>query len=124
MPVRVVLSCIGALWTAPMSFGLPLAHAADILAAAATRDVQPIGSGYVLKKGQLDEAVTQYQVYIRTGRISFCSRGGSCFTERVEAGGDLLLALKLTSCQVSSRGSPPLLPDDPVENSIDSAQEG
>ena len=76
-------------------------QAADICTAVALRDVPAIEhSSSILKKGQFDTAITQYRVNKRTGETSFCSHGGYCYPIRIQVGGDLLEALRLTNCQV------------------------
>lgn len=78
------------------------ARAADICAAVALRDVPAIeDSSSILKKGQLDTAITEYRVNKRTGETSFCSHGGYCYPIRIQVGGDLLEALRLTNCRVA-----------------------
>lgn len=94
---------------------LNLAYAADICRATVMRDVAAIGSPEsVLKKGQFDEDITQYQVDKATGQASFCSHGGYCYPERVEQNGDHLLALKLINCRVASKPVSALPDDDSI----------
>jgi hypothetical protein len=80
------------------------AHSADICSAVAVRDVPAIeDSSSILKKGEIDDAITQYLVNKRTGRTFFCSHGGYCYPTRVEVRGDLLEALRLTNCRVADK---------------------
>jgi hypothetical protein len=82
-------------------------QAADICTAVALRDVPAIeDSSSMLKKGQFDTAITQYRVNKRTGETSFCSHGGYCYPIRIQVGGGLLEALKLTNCQVADNRPP------------------
>ena len=75
--------------------------AADICEAVAIRDVAVLESASsVLRKGQIDDAVSQYRVNKRNGQTSFCSHGGSCYPTHVQVGGDFLEALKLTNCRI------------------------
>ena len=81
-------------------------RAADICTAVAVRDVPALeDSSSVLKKGDLDTAVTQYRVNKQTGRTTLCSHGGYCYPMRIAVGGDLLEALRLTNCKVASQPS-------------------
>jgi hypothetical protein len=81
--------------------GVDDAHSADICEAVAVRDVPAVeDSSSVLKKGQIDDAITRYMVNKRTGLTFFCSHGGYCYPTRVEVAGDLLEALKLNNCRV------------------------
>ena len=83
------------------------AQAADICTAVALRDVPALENrSSILKKGQLDTAITQYRVNKRTGETSFCSHGGYCYPSRIQIGGDLLAALRLTNCQVADDHPP------------------
>ena len=73
----------------------PHALAADICEAVATRDVPAEESpDAVLKKGQKDEAITQYRVDKKTGRAVFCSHGGNCYAAD---------ALKLLNCKIGAK---------------------
>lgn len=73
-----------------------VAHAADICTALAIRDVPALeDSTSILKRGELDTAITQYRVNKRTGETSFCSHGGYCYPTRVQVGGNLFEALSV-----------------------------
>jgi len=103
----VICACF--IWTA-----LPGARAADICTAIALRDVPAVQEpSAVLKKGQIDDAITQYRVNKRTGRTFFCSHGGYCYPTHIEVGGDLLEALKLTNCRVADKPEPPVYREGP-----------
>lgn len=69
--------------------------AADICKAIALRDVPAVEApDTILKKGDLDTAITQYRVS-KTGRASFCSHGGYCYPAA---------GLKLLNCKVGAKG--------------------
>lgn len=98
------LSLIVAVWLLGTLAHHDAAQAADICEAVAIRDVPALEAATsVLRKGQLDTAVTQYRINKRTGQATLCSHGGYCYPMRVAVGGDLLEALKLTNCKVSDQ---------------------
>lgn len=83
------------------------ACAGDICTAVALRDVTAVENhSSILRKGQVDDAITEYLVNKRTGRTFFCSHGGYCYPTHVEAGGDLLEALKLAIAGYQAHPSP------------------
>jgi hypothetical protein len=91
----------GLLCTAILLAGVHRADAADICTAIAVRDVPALeDSTSVIKKGGLDDSITEYRVNKRTGQTSFCSHGGYCYPTRIQVGGDLLETLRLTNCRV------------------------
>jgi hypothetical protein len=93
--------------------GLYEVQAADICIAVATRDVPAVENpSSILKKGAVDDSITEYLVNKRTGRTFFCSHGGYCYPTHVEIGGDLLEALKLTNCRVAQAPYPTTYGDD------------
>jgi hypothetical protein len=80
------------------------ASAADICQAIALRDVHAVDvPGAVLKKGERDEAVTQYRVNKKTGEATLCSHGGACFPVAVAENGQKVEALRLTNCKVGAK---------------------
>src|ERR1700741_1491484 len=75
--------------------------AADICEALALRDVPALDDpSSILKRGELDGAITQYRVNKRTGKSSFCSLGGYCYPTHAVENGHTVEALKLTNCKV------------------------
>ena len=85
------------------------ASAADICNAVALVDVPDWGDGVpadaggsVLKRGQIDEAVTQYRVNRKTGDAVFCSHGGYCYPRYIKKGGQRIEALRLTNCKIGA----------------------
>ncbi len=84
-------------------------RAADICNAVALVDVPDWGggapadaSGSVLKKGEFDDAVTEYQVNKKTGDAVFCSHGGYCYPRYLVKNGQKVEALRLTNCKIGS----------------------
>jgi len=84
--------------------------AADICNAVALTDVPDWGdgdprdaSGSVLKKGQIDEAVSQYRINKTTREAIFCSHGGDCYPRYVTVNGHKVEALRLTNCKIGAR---------------------
>jgi hypothetical protein len=93
--IACALAVAGLAWVTP-------ATAADICQAVAIRDVPALENpSSILRKGQFDEAITQYRIDIRTGQPSFCSHGGYCYPARIQVGGDQLESLRLTNCRMS-----------------------
>jgi Superinfection immunity protein len=97
------------------------ALAADICTAVALRAVPDWGDGYpqdasgsVLKKGEIDDAITQYRVNKKTGDSVFCSHGGYCYPRYLTINGQKVEALRLTNCKVGARepGIPGIVEDD------------
>jgi hypothetical protein len=83
---------------------VPGGQAADLCRAVAVRDVKAIDSpDFVLKRGDYDEAITQYRVNKKTGVASFCSHGGSCYPTHVVENGVKEEALHLTNCRIGKR---------------------
>jgi len=86
--------------------GAGSSRAADICEAVALHDVPSLEDpASVLKKGQRDEAVTQYRVNKKTGLTSLCSHGGYCYPTYVIEDGHKVEALRLTNCKVAARDS-------------------
>jgi hypothetical protein len=80
-------------------------RAADICEAVALRDVPALGNpDSILKKGSIDESITQFRVNKRTGETSFCSHGGYCYPTHTMVGGGKFQALKMTNCTVDAEG--------------------
>lgn len=80
------------------------AQAADICKAIALRDVPALGApDSVIKRGDYDTAITQYNVDRKTGETSFCSHGGSCYPTHVMEDGKKVEALRLTNCKIGRR---------------------
>ena len=80
------------------------AIAADICQAIALRDIHAVDvPDAVLKKGERDEAVTQYRVNKKTGEATLCSHGGACFPVAVTENGQKVEALRLTNCKVGAK---------------------
>jgi hypothetical protein len=78
------------------------ATASDLCKAIALRDVAAIENPKsVIRKGDIDTAITQYQVEKATRRGSFCSHGGYCYPDRINVDGGDLIALRLLNCTVS-----------------------
>jgi uncharacterized protein YecT (DUF1311 family) len=78
--------------------------AADICEAIALRDVPAKEDpNSVLKRGEVDGAVTQYRVNKKTGEGVFCSHGGYCYPTHVLDNGQQVEALRLTNCKVGAR---------------------
>ena len=93
------------IWTAS-------SQADDICQAIAVRDVPAIEEPKsILRKGELDDAITEFRVNKRSGETSYCSHGGYCYPTHVHVGDDLLLALKMTNCRPSADA----VPDDAFE---------
>lgn len=88
------------------------AHAADICNAVALVDIPDTITGYGLKKGEIDDAVTQYNVDAN-GEGQFCSHGGGCYPRYLIKGGKKVEALRLTNCKIGA-AEPAIagLPDD------------
>lgn len=67
----------------------------------AIRDVPAIENpSYVLKRGEVERAVTQYRINKKTGETSFCSHGGYCYPTHLVVEGRAVIALELTNCVV------------------------
>ena len=80
------------------------ASGSDICQAIALRDVQAIEvPDAKLKKGERDEAVTQYRINKKTGEATLCSHGGACFPVAVTENGQRVEALRLTNCKVGAK---------------------
>lgn len=88
------------------------ANAADICKAVALTDIPEATTGYGLKKGDIDDAVTQYNVD-KNGDGQFCSHGGGCYPRYIVIDGKKVEALRLTNCKIGA-AEPPIagLPDD------------
>ncbi len=85
------------------------AAAADICNAIALTDVPMWNDGdpsdsdpSFLKKGEIDDAVTQYVVNRKTGDSAFCSHGGYCYPRYLTKAGRRVEALRLTNCMIGS----------------------
>jgi hypothetical protein len=77
------------------------ANAADICKAVALRDVPSLDDpGSVLRKGDFDEAVTQYRIDKKTGLPSICSHGGYCYPTAIIESGKQVDVLQLTNCKI------------------------
>lgn len=110
------------------TIGVPAsAAAADMCNAIALVDVPDWGdgvpadaSGGVLKRGEIDEAVTQYQVDKKTGEGVFCSHGGYCYPRYLTRNGRRVEALRLTNCKIGAAvPSSPGIDDNSVIYDID-----
>ena len=78
--------------------------AADICEAVALRDVPAKEDpSSILKRGEIDGAITQYRVNKKTGESVFCSHGGYCYPTHVPENGHQVEALHLTNCKVGAR---------------------
>lgn len=77
------------------------AHAADICNAVALMDIPETITGYGLKKGEIDDAVTQYNVD-KNGEGQFCSHGGGCYPRYLIKDGKKVEALRLTNCKIGA----------------------
>jgi hypothetical protein len=78
--------------------------AADICRAVALRDVPSLDDpSSILKRGEYDEAITQYRVDKKTGETSFCSHGGFCYPTHINENGGPVEALQLTNCKIGKR---------------------
>jgi hypothetical protein len=87
-----------------LTFSASASNSADSCHAVALRAVPAFENPTsVLKKGELDTAITQYRVNKKTGEGSFCSHGGYCYPSRVMENGISVEALKLTNCQIGKR---------------------
>jgi hypothetical protein len=88
------------------------ANAADICNAVALMDIPEATTGYGLKKGEIDDAVTQYNVD-KNGDGQFCSHGGGCYPRYIIINGQKVEALRLTNCKIgAAEPSTAGLPDD------------
>ena len=81
------------------------AIANDPCEALALHDVTADGGNAesVIKRGDYDTAITQYNVDKKTGATTFCSHGGSCYPTQVTIGGQQEDALKLTNCKIADQ---------------------
>jgi hypothetical protein len=96
MKILLRLSILFALAATPAS-------AADICQAIALRDLTAVDvPDAKLKKGERDEAVTQYRVNKKTGEATLCSHGGACFPVAVTENGQKVEALRLTNCKIGA----------------------
>lgn len=79
------------------------AWAEDLCRAQAMRDVGALqDSSSVLPRGAFQDAVTQYNREIATGRTSFCSHGGYCYPTHVNVGGERVEAMRLVNCAIGA----------------------
>jgi hypothetical protein len=84
--------------------GVTGSHAADICKAIALRDVPAIEQPTsIIKRGDYDDAITQFRVDKDTGDTSFCSHGGYCYPTHILDNGNKMEALRLTNCKVGRR---------------------
>ena len=81
------------------------ANAADICKAVALIDIPDTITGYGLKKGEIDDAVTQYNVD-KNGEGQFCSHGGGCYPRFLTKDGKKIEALRLTNCKIGAAQPP------------------
>jgi len=96
---------IRALAFTTLLFGTTKGFADDVCEATALRDVPAIEApSSIIKKGQLDTAITQFRVDKRNGDTSFCSHGGYCYPTHIKVGGDKLQALRMKNCTVDAQG--------------------
>ena len=85
--------------------GTTEAIADDMCEATALRDVPALEAPTaIIRKGQLDTAITQFRVDKRNGDTSFCSHGGYCYPTHAKVGGDKLQALRMKNCTVDAQG--------------------
>ena len=107
MIVAVTLSSLGAFG----GIAAP-AQAADMCNAVALVEIPNTTTGFGLKKGETDEAVTVYNVD-KDGQGQFCSHGGGCYPRYLIKDGRKVEALRLTNCKIGA-AEPPFagLPDD------------
>ncbi|MBB3941721.1 hypothetical protein GGR39_003402 [Novosphingobium fluoreni] len=110
--VRQVIGGFAVLFILLLGGNSAPANAADICNAVALIDIPEATTGYGLKKGEIDEAVTQYNVD-RNGDGQFCSHGGGCYPRYIVVDGRKVEALRLTNCKIGA-AEPPIagLPDD------------
>jgi hypothetical protein len=95
----LVLGGIGLVVGAP-----DIGHAADICNAVALVDVPAQGNPMsVLRKGEIDRAVSGYLVDRKSGAGVFCSHGGACYPRFLTTGGRKVEALRLTNCKIGAR---------------------
>ena len=71
------------------------AFSADICKAVASHDVPAVEApDSVLRKGEIDTAITQYRIDKKTKLASFCSHGGYCYPAA---------GLKLLNCKIGAK---------------------
>ena len=100
-PVRATLTILCAVLLLAAGQG----RAADICEATALRDVPALDNpDSVLKKGSVDESITQFRVNKHTGETSFCSHGSYCYPTHTMIGNGKFQALKMTNCTVDVQG--------------------
>jgi hypothetical protein len=62
-------------------------------------------AGTVLKKGEIDEAVTQYRINKKTKVGVFCSHGGYCYPRYLTRNGQKIETLRLSNCTIGTKPS-------------------
>lgn len=86
---------------------LSTAQAADICEATVLHDVGATEDATsVLKKGETDTGISQYNVERKTGIANVCSHGGYCFPTSLLIGGKKVETLRLTNCMVGRKLTP------------------
>lgn len=81
-----------------------VALSASICRAVALRDVAATESPEsIIRRGDYDDGISQYNVDKQTGRTSFCSHGGYCYPTHVYVEGQKHEALRLTNCRVGAK---------------------
>ena len=86
---------------------LSTARAADICEATVLHDVAAIEDATsVLKRGETDTGISQYNVERRTGIANVCSHGGYCYPTSLLIDGRKVEALRLTNCMVGRKLQP------------------
>jgi hypothetical protein len=100
--MRILIS----LWITLILIGAAPSQAADLCEAVALRDLPALETpNSILKKGEHDEAVTQYRINKKTGEAVICSHQGSCYPATVTENGKRIETLHLTNCKVGARDS-------------------
>jgi uncharacterized protein YecT (DUF1311 family) len=86
-----------------LGLGAPAA-AADICEAVALRNAPALEDpSAVIRKGDVDTAITQYRVSKKTGEDAFCSHGGYCYPVHATENGQRIEVLRLTNCSIGAR---------------------
>ena len=85
-----------------MMMNFNLSFASDLCEAIALEDVSAIESPEsIIKKGELDTSITQYNLPDESSREPyFCSHGGYCYPTHIIKNGIRTEALRLTNCKI------------------------
>jgi hypothetical protein len=90
--------------------GNATANATDSICKAVALHATPETEGfYALKRGEMIDAITQYNVNKKTGVASFCSHGGGCYPAE---------ALRLTNCTIY-KSKPQFVDADEISYGLD-----